>query len=181
MRKIKAKSAFEIAVNMLDCAENGKYVYAVLFFDAAVAVMRNLVCYDDVSVFNINLNDPMCNNYNKEYYISLDPEYTLAIDPAWTDKNQYHDAGYLNYDADVVFIDGEAKAKIIDACETKAEMVELDMSDCDLEDSCEDEDCDECDDEECDCCHCDHEPTDEEKREFIKDFIEFLETIVEDD
>lgn len=191
MEKVKVNSALEVAINMLEEASEGKYVYSVLFYEEAVAVMRVLLNDNDIDIFTVDICDPECNGYEKEYYLTLDPEMVLSCEPAWHEKNEYHDAGYLKFDADVIYIDGEAKSKILECCDSDAEVTELDLSDCQLypaylddeeyddedyeDDDCDfDEDCDDCED----CC-CEFDCS--EKLEFAARFIELLADFLEDE
>lgn len=178
MQKIKAKSAFEIAAMMIDAALDGKYAYAILYFDAAAALIRNLLGCEGATISSISISDPEYYRYSKEYYVSLDPEFVVSCEPAWHEKNEYHDAGYTGFDADIVYVDGEAKAKILESCTTKAAMFELDLTECDLDmdydiDYENDEDGCECD---CDDCKFDANMNDRDRIEkLLKTFLNVLE------
>ena len=69
--------------------------------------------YTDVQAACIEFCDSYINGYDKEYLVSLLSDMTLWIEPAWCEKNEYHEAGYMEYLADVLFISGEANSSIL--------------------------------------------------------------------
>lgn len=195
MKKVKANSAFEIAANIVNCAEHGELAYAILFYDEAVAVMRNILYYDGVSVCGIDIHDSMYNNYDKEYLVSFDSDFGLNVEPAWVKGNEYHDAGYLSFEADVIFADGKANAKLLsENMDGNPIVVALDLSDCKIdEDDFEEDDWkeyvefnddeyeEECDEDDCECCEFNgdcRELTDEEKHEIFEEFTKFVNSVL---
>ena len=84
-----------LAECMANAAEQGDTTYAVLFFEDAVGLMKELFRLHDVTVGGIDINQQDYDGYNKEYYISLDGEYQIDIEKAWHDTNEYCDEGYL--------------------------------------------------------------------------------------
>jgi len=93
-----------IASDMFNIASNGKTIYLFTYFDDAVAVMRELLQYNTILVGSIDIAPEKDNWYNKEYYISLDENMMLDVEPAYQERNEWHDAGYAGFIADIVIV-----------------------------------------------------------------------------
>ena len=98
---------------MQDAAYSGKVVYAALFYEEAIELMRCLLDSINVDVDAINIAPGDVNGYYKEYYISLDPDLILNIEPAWQGEDSCNENGYLWFDADMLFIDARASSSIL--------------------------------------------------------------------
>lgn len=113
MEKIIFENHEELAECMISVANHGDTAYAICFMDDASELLKELMRYDDVTIGGINISQEEYNGYSKEYYVSIDGNMIVDVEPAWHKANEYHDAGYLWFDADKVFIVGEANSAII--------------------------------------------------------------------
>lgn len=113
MEKRTFEDVYDLAEEMFSDAVTGKNSYAVLFYEEAVGLIRALLDYDEVSVSYIDISEETYNGYNKEYYIILSNDLTLGIEKAWQDKTEYHEAGFLYFEADKLYIDGSANYAIV--------------------------------------------------------------------
>ena len=129
MKKIVVNDVSLLAEEMIGIVEDGKIACGVFFYEEAVELMEALICYIGVVARDIQISPPSFNRYNKEYYVMLNNEFGVYVEPAWADKNEYHSAGYLASGADVVFIDGEAKSNIISCFDGDPEIIEVELND----------------------------------------------------
>lgn len=113
MRKIVFSSYAELVDNMMDVANDGGTAYAICFFDDAKAVVKELLSREETEIAGINISEPNYCGYNKEYYISIDGDFLVDVEPAWHDKNEHNDAGYLWYDCEAVYVVGDANSASI--------------------------------------------------------------------
>lgn len=113
MEKIVFESYASLAEHMMNVAEKGDTAYAVCFLDDAVEVMRELLKYDGTNIGGINIAQEDYNGYSKEYFISVDGDMLIDVEPAWQKANEYHEAGYLWFDAEKIFIVGDANSSIL--------------------------------------------------------------------
>lgn len=130
-------------------SEEDAVATAVLFYDRAQDLLKWLLEYDDVSVGHIDLQHEDY-GYSKEYYITLDSDLVLDIQPAY-DKS----VGYVETDTDVIFFDGDSNSRI---AVTNDNCLQFELV---FEDNCG-----------CDCDNC-------ELNEFV-DLLEFIFFIMED-
>ena len=98
---------------MLDAAYDGKVVYAALFYEEAIELMRCILDCIEVDVDAINIASGDLNGYYKEFFVSISPDLILNVEPAWRGDEGGSDSGYLWFDADVLFIDAKADARIL--------------------------------------------------------------------
>jgi len=142
MKKCDLTDIYELADIIYDQAADGNWVYATLFYDDATELMRALLDYEDVSVQCIDIADDTIDGYNKEYHVALDPNLSLAVEHAWQDKNEWNEAGYLYFEADVLYIDGSANYAVV----KRQGNPECDVYELEIEDSIEfDDESDESD------------------------------------
>lgn len=102
-----------LARNMIEKTEDFDIVYAVLFYNEAKKLLRELLAYDSVSVKTITLEDPWYDGYEKEYYVSLSGDSELRIEKAYHEANVYHDAKYYTIGDAYVYIDEDANSSIV--------------------------------------------------------------------
>ena len=107
----------DLAEYMLSKAIEGKTVYAVLFYDDAKQLLKELSFFEETEYGSIELEIPNSNQYKKEYYIVLDDEFKIFVQKAFHDDNEWHEAGYYNFgDSDIVaLIDSYANSQVIKA------------------------------------------------------------------
>lgn len=130
----------DIGDMILTDAANKRISYAVLFFDKAKELMRYLLTFEDVDIGLIDLSSDEL-DYCGEYYVCLDSDLVLYVEPARIDDR------YLGTGADVMYLDGDANSRIsLVNSDTKFqyEIAFLDEAEDDDEYDCEDD----CDDED---------------------------------
>lgn len=113
MRYLQIYDYKQLANTIHNSAAHRKLTYAVLFYDDVIALMRELMKFNDINIGYIEVNSPDYNGYYKEYYVALDGDMELSIEAAWHASGDNHFVGYLEYDADVVLIDGDANSSIL--------------------------------------------------------------------
>lgn len=113
MEKLVFEDYTSLVDRMFEVAEKGDTAYAICFLDDAVEVMRELLKHDETSIGGINIAQENYNGYAKEYYVSVDGNMIVDVEPAWHEANEYHKEGYYWFDAEKIFIVGEANSAII--------------------------------------------------------------------
>lgn len=134
MEKLVFNDYGSLAYKMLETADSGETAYAVCFFDDAVGLLKELMSVDEVSVGGIEIHDIDYEGYDKEYYVSIDEDYIVDVEPAWHEANEYCGAGYLGFEAANAYIDGDANSailKVID--EATCYEIAFDISDEDVD------------------------------------------------
>jgi len=97
----------DMAEYMYDEATDDIYIVAVLYYEDAIKLLRELLSFDDVEISALDIEPPLYNGYDREYYVSLDEYKTLSVEPAYVGDI------YLNTDADKLLIDGAAHSGAI--------------------------------------------------------------------
>lgn len=97
----------DLSEYMVDKALDGVYTVAVLFYEDAIKLAKELMLFEDISVVSLEISPSDWNDYDKEYIVSLNGELNMAVEPA------YVDGRYLDAEADLTLIDGEASSAII--------------------------------------------------------------------
>lgn len=92
---------------MVDKAQDGIYTVAVLFYEDALQLLRELMQYDDIDIEAIEIKPEEYDGYDKEYYVSLTDDMFASVEPA------YVGGRYLSAEADLTLIDGDASSAII--------------------------------------------------------------------
>lgn len=138
MKKLYFENCFDLSEYMIDKAMDGFYTVATLFYEDASALIGELVTDRNVSVHSIRLEPCDYDGYNKEYYVTISRDLELFVEPAFSNGI------YLETDADLMLIDGNASSDILKRIEI-SKCREIYISD--YEDI-EDFDCGEC------CCDC---------------------------
>ena len=91
-----------IASDMFNIASNGKTIYLFTYFDDAVAVMRELLQYNTILVGGIDIAQKEDDLYEKEYYISVDKNMTIDVEPAYEEDDEW--VGYIGFVADQAIV-----------------------------------------------------------------------------
>lgn len=109
----------DLAEYMVNKALEGNFVYAVLFYDDAKQLLKELSFFEETEYESVELEAPEYSGYEKEYYIILDDEFNIGVEKAFHEENEWHEAGYYKFgDDDVVaLIDGYANSQILKAAE----------------------------------------------------------------
>lgn len=147
---------YQFAEFFYDIADSGDTATAVLLYEDAKDLMLLLSEMDDVSLENVHLESEDYNGYNKEFYVTLSPEFELFIEPVYDDeiiKECYSDSIFY-------FGDTNSRIAIENDCDNK---YEVDFDD-------ESNDCENCCD---DCCSCRKKETNEALMAAL-DFLDYL-------
>lgn len=107
MRRNFFKNYEELCDYMIDKAQDGFYTVAVLFYEDALGLLRELMRYDDVKIEALDIKPKEYDEYDKEYYVSLADDMVASVEPA------YVGGRYLSAEADLTLIDGDANSVII--------------------------------------------------------------------
>lgn len=149
MKTIKFIDFDEMAYDMMQYAESGKDVTAVLFYEDAGKLMKNLLVYDNVLPGWIELEDVNYNDYDREFYVSLLREegkrFSLFVEKAYKSglgSNQ-NKTDYLFCEGDIAYFLGDVHSSVISHVETKRSY------EVEIAGRNEDDECEECDDETC--------------------------------
>lgn len=116
-------------------------VQVVGFYEEISDVLKEILQYDEVSVGNIELNSDDWNGYLKEYYLTIDEDMVVCVEPGYYAEKEI----YLQYEAETLIICDDCNSVII-----KNNMHEGAESYCYRYD-------DDCDCGCCDCCECDND------------------------
>ena len=121
MNTIRFNDYDAFAMRMVNDVMSGKWTTAVLFFDDAAELVKAIIRAEkDVIINGIDLNPEIMTGYNREYLVSFDEEFVLSVEPLWHEDNEYHKAGYLSFDADVCYVDGNAHNSAIEYADREA-------------------------------------------------------------
>lgn len=132
--KIIFNSYTELVDKMMEVANDGGTAYTICFFEDAKEIIKELLSREETEIAGMTISEPAYCGYNKEYFISVDGDMLIDVEPAWHDKNEFHEAGYLWYDAEKVFVVGEANSAVIQCIDKeKCFEIEFDFSDVDEE------------------------------------------------
>ena len=99
----------KLAKYVLDCIDDGKTVYVVLFYYGAKELLRSLLIYSDIDLVDVELESYDCDFYDKEFYVIVEPSGKVCVEKAWYDSCEC----YAGYDADVTLIDTDANKDIL--------------------------------------------------------------------
>lgn len=116
-------------------------VQVVGFYEEISDVLKEILQYDEVSVGNIELNSADWNGYLKEYYLTIDEDMVVCVEPGYYAEKEI----YLQYEAETLIICDDCNSVIV-----KNNMYEGAVSYCYRYDG-------DCDYGCCDCCECDND------------------------
>lgn len=107
------KTNYEDFANiMTGFARDGNDICCITYADNTFNLLRELMSCRDVIPKGINIEWEEVNGYDKEYFVELTKEMFLFIEPAYHEDNEYHEAGYYNTWADMIFVDMDADERI---------------------------------------------------------------------
>lgn len=134
-----------------DYAELGEYLYnlaskykttsVVLFKKDIIGLLRWLMEYDEIELGHIEIKDEFVDSYSKEYYLTIDDDLSVTIEPVYDEDTDTIIPCY----SDIILFDGNVSSKIAIENEDCIQ-VEISIADYDNEDSCGDccYDCSNC-------------------------------------
>lgn len=80
--------------------EDGYSVTAILFSDEIVELLKWILLYDDINVGKINIEQDDCDEYRRDYYITVNNDLTIDVLPAYTYDTE---KTYNEINSDIVF------------------------------------------------------------------------------
>ena len=101
MKRIYFANHKQLSDYMLKRARDEQYVVAVLFYNDAKELLKELLKNDDVDVQALDIQPEMYKNYDREYYVSIF-DMQVSIEPA------YYDGEYFTTDAELTLIHSDA-------------------------------------------------------------------------
>ncbi len=107
MRRYHFEDYKKLSDYIVENAQNGFYTVTVLFYDDALALLRELIRYKDVNIEALDIKPVEYDGYDKEYYVSLADDMVASVEPAYVGDR------YLNAEADLTLIVGDASSAII--------------------------------------------------------------------
>lgn len=108
MKRVYFGTMEELAAFMASEAEEKRSSVAVLFYDEAKELLRELLMYEEVDLNSAELRSPEWDGYNKEYYITLTPELDLFVEQAVGENGDY-----LGFEDDCLILGAGASSAII--------------------------------------------------------------------
>lgn len=154
---MRVKDCDQLSSILVRLADNGYITSCMMTFDRATELLKALSTYDDVKISDVELYDPRYNDYDCEYYITLETNLEVTVEPSFHSGDHDEDSWYLFNFADIYFFDGEVNSSALELYQ-ECECYELDFIDeGEMEisygtDVCVDVIGDDCDDGCCDCC-----------------------------
>ena len=147
----------DLAEYMCDKALDGKTATAVLFFEDAKVLLKELACFEETTLENIEIHEPIWKGYSKEFYVTIDSDLCVWVEEAYHENEETGFKGYYRFGGEdvVALIDGHANSQVIKAAVDSGYIAEIEI----------DEDA---------CCGCDECCLSEEQAEDLKDIIEFI-------
>lgn len=141
MEMIKFNDYADLGEYLYNMASEGKITSAVLFKKDIIGLLRWLMEYDEIDLGHIEIKDEFVDGYSKEYYLTIDNDLSISIEPVYDEDTDEIVPCY----SDIVLFDGNVSSKI--ALENEdCEQIEISIA----EDN-EDDTCGDC----CyDCCNC---------------------------
>ena len=96
------------------------YILLLLLIEIHSDIDFKVANIQDTVFSNINLEDTEWTEYNKEYYVTIDKDYEISVEPAWHEKSEWRDACYFGACDGIALIHSDANSKILevlDDCE----------------------------------------------------------------
>ena len=84
-------------------------VQVVGFYEEISDVLKEILQYDEVSVGNIELNSADWNGYLKEYYLTIDEDMVVCVEPGYYTEKEI----YLQYEAETLIICDDCNSAIV--------------------------------------------------------------------
>ena len=155
MKKFVIDDLYEVAEAMYDeiVNNNRNEVMFVGFYDDAIMVIKELMMFEDVFPYSIEIEPEEMDWYDKEYYVTLDDNFELWVQPAYLIKED--GSVYYQSETDVLFIADDCNSAILNRIESE-EVIEVtyELDEEDYEDYEDETECNDCCGE-C-CCHNDN-------------------------
>lgn len=137
MEMIYFKDYAELGEYLYSLAADHKTVSTVLFKKDIIGLLRWIMEYDDIELSHIEIKDKLLDNYSKEYYFTIDDDFSVTVVPVYDRDTDSIIPCY----SDIILFNGDVSSKIAienDNCV----QIEISVTDYDSEDSCGDCCCD---------------------------------------
>ena len=139
MKKIIIEDSYDIAKIMYDKISDGcNEVMFIGLYDDIIEVTKELLCYADTMVYDIEIEAPEMAGYDNEYYLTLDRDMEVWCEKAYQEE---HDS-YLYSETNYVLIADDCNSAILKEIECN-ELYEVSYDFEDESDEC-DGDCENC-------------------------------------
>ena len=111
MKKIIIDDLSDIAFIMYEKVQEDMCIDATFvgLYDDAIAVIKELLMYDEVSIYDVTIVPEEMDGYNKEYYISLDKDMNIWCTKAYN----VEDNCYIYDETDCLFIADDCNSVIL--------------------------------------------------------------------
>ena len=158
MDTISFLSHEDLAEYMGEKALEGKTVTAVLFYEDAKVLLKELACFEDTTIENVEIHEPVYKGYNKEFYVTINDNLCIWVEEAYHEVEETGFKGYYRFGGEdvIALIDSEANSLVIKAADESGYIAEIEV----VADAC------------CDC-EC-FEYRDESIAEELLDLIEYI-------
>ena len=121
---MRVKDCNQLSDILVRLADTGYITCCMMTYNGTTELIKALSTHARVSVSGIELFDPRCNDYNREYYVTLETNLELTVEPAFlTDGSCY----LINF-ADIYFFEGEAHSSALELYQEQ-ECYEIDYID----------------------------------------------------
>ena len=84
-------------------------VQVVGFYDEISEVLKEVLKYDETTVGNIELNSADYSGYCKEYYLTIDEDMVVSVEPGYYEEKEI----YLQYEAETLIICDDCNSIIV--------------------------------------------------------------------
>ena len=157
MKRFIIEDLYEVAEAMHNeiVDNNRNEVTFVGFYEDAVEVIKELMMFDDVMPYSMEISPTELDWYDKEFYVTLDNKLQLWVQPAYCVEHEI----YYGSETDVLFIADDCNSAILNRFEVE-EVIEVTYG-LDEDNFDEDEECEGC----CGECSCHMEHTSECEKE----------------
>ncbi len=105
----------DLADLMIENAEEGKMSYAVLMYNDAKELLKELAIYDKTQFEFVTLTDSEYDGYNKEFFVIVDRYFNICVEKAWHEANIYNDEGYYGFDANCLYVGEDCDLDVVDS------------------------------------------------------------------
>lgn len=127
MKILKFDDVYDLGSYMYSLSyEFGDITCAVLFYEDAIELTKYLLQDDGVKISSVNILPEQ--DYVKEYYITLDYDCSLSVEPV------YRDGEYIENEVDKMYFDGGASSAIAMINDCKKYELSFDLAEDDEED-----------------------------------------------
>lgn len=120
----------DLAEYMCKHALEGKTLTAALFYEDAKVLLKELACYEDTKLENIEIHEPVYKGYEKEFYITIDNDMCVWAEEAYYEIEKTGFKGYFRFGGDdvIALIGSDANSRIVKAAEGSAHIYEIEIN-----------------------------------------------------